>query len=261
MQIEYYQKFSQLDARLFLYVLAQDTFFNTLRPRQNGRRFADDTFKRIFLNENVRISIKISLKCVPNGPINNIPALVQIMAWRRSGDKPLYEPMMGSSLTHICVTRPKWVKMISVATNPITKRCRYNAVNFLPNPHNKHSIARPCMGCLLWVEIMFFRCRPCYVACNIMTYWTALERYSTVSINICFVGLNMSMFTRNYHYQTNYLCITCLQAITSTNADILSVGRLGTNINVIVLRYNNFWIQENAFEYVACKMVTILSRP
>ena len=33
--------------------------FNTLRPRQNGRRFADDTFKCIFLNENVRISIKI----------------------------------------------------------------------------------------------------------------------------------------------------------------------------------------------------------
>ena len=69
------------------------TFFtlNTLRPRQNGRRFADDTFKRIFLNENVRILIKISLKFVTNGPINNNPALVQIMAWRRSGDKPLSE--------------------------------------------------------------------------------------------------------------------------------------------------------------------------
>ena len=49
---------------------------NTLRPRQNGRRFADDTFKRIFLNENVRISIVISLMFVHKGPINNIPALV-----------------------------------------------------------------------------------------------------------------------------------------------------------------------------------------
>ena len=84
-------------------------WFNTLRPRQNGRRFADDTFKRIFLNENVRISIKISLKFVPKGPINNNPALVQIMAWRRSGDKPLSEPMMVILLTHICVTRPQWV--------------------------------------------------------------------------------------------------------------------------------------------------------
>ena len=83
--------------------------FNTLRPRQNGRRFTDDTFKCIFLNVNIRISIKISLKFVPKGQINNIPALVQIMAWRRSGDKPLSEPMMISLLTHICVTRPQWV--------------------------------------------------------------------------------------------------------------------------------------------------------
>ena len=80
---------------------------NTLRPRQNGRRFADDTFKRIFLNENVRISIKISMEFVPKSPINNNPALVQIMVWRRSGDKPLSEPMMVKLPTHICVTRPQ----------------------------------------------------------------------------------------------------------------------------------------------------------
>ena len=67
---------------------------NTLRPSQHGRHFADDTFKRIFLNENIIISIKISLKFVPKGPINNIPALVQIMAWRRPGNKPLSEAMM-----------------------------------------------------------------------------------------------------------------------------------------------------------------------
>ena len=81
---------------------------NTLRPRQNGRHFPDDIFRCIFLNENVQISIKISLKFVPKGPINNIPALVQIMAWHRPGDKPLSEPMMVSLLTHICVTRPQW---------------------------------------------------------------------------------------------------------------------------------------------------------
>ena len=50
------------------------------------------------------------LKFVPKGPINNIPALVQIMAWRRSGDKPLSEPIMVSLPTHICVTRPQWIK-------------------------------------------------------------------------------------------------------------------------------------------------------
>ena len=83
---------------------------NTLRPRQNGRHFADDIFKRIFLNENVWIPIKISLKFVPKGPISNIPAMVQIMAWRRPGDKPLSEPMIARLPTHICVTRPQWVK-------------------------------------------------------------------------------------------------------------------------------------------------------
>ena len=84
-------------------------WFNTLRPRQNGRHFAADISKCIFLNENDWISIKISLKFIPRGPINYIAALVQIMAWRRPGDKPLSEPMMIILLTHICVTRPQWV--------------------------------------------------------------------------------------------------------------------------------------------------------
>ena len=76
------------------------------RPRQNGRHFADDIFKRIFLKENVRISIKIPLNFVPKSPIDNIPALFQIMAWRRRpGDKPLSEAMMVSLLRHICVAR------------------------------------------------------------------------------------------------------------------------------------------------------------
>ena len=83
---------------------------NTLRPRLKGRHFPDDIFKWIFLNENVWISIYISLKFVPRGPINNIPALLQIMAWRRPGDKTLSEPMMVRLPTHMCVTLPEWVK-------------------------------------------------------------------------------------------------------------------------------------------------------
>ena len=84
--------------------------FNTLRPRQNGHHFPDDILKWIFLNENVWILINISLKFVLRGPINNIPALVQIMAWHWPGDKPLSEPIMVRLPTHICVTRPQWVK-------------------------------------------------------------------------------------------------------------------------------------------------------
>ena len=74
---------------------------NTLRLQQNGCHFADDLFNRIFLNKNVWISLKISLKSVPKGPIANIPALVQIMAWCRPGDKPLSEPMKVSLTTYI----------------------------------------------------------------------------------------------------------------------------------------------------------------
>ena len=92
-----------------------ETPINTLRPRQNGRLFPDDIFKCIFLNENVWISLRISLKFVPKVRINNIPALVQIMAWRRPGDKPLSQPMMVSLLTRICITRPQLI----AATCPI----------------------------------------------------------------------------------------------------------------------------------------------
>ena len=59
------------------------SWFNTLRPRGSRHHLADDIFKYIFLNENVWILINILLKFIPKGPINNIPALVQMMAWRR----------------------------------------------------------------------------------------------------------------------------------------------------------------------------------
>ena len=102
--------------RLVIHSTAR-TYINTLKPRQNGRHFADDTFKCIFLKENIRISTKISLKFVPKCPIDNIPALFQIKAWRRPGEKPLSEAMMVSLLTHICVVRPQWVNSNIVYIN------------------------------------------------------------------------------------------------------------------------------------------------
>ena len=64
-------------------------FVNTLMVRTNGHHFPDGIFKCIFLNEIVLMSIKISLKFVFKGPINNRLALVQIMAWCWSGNKHL----------------------------------------------------------------------------------------------------------------------------------------------------------------------------
>ena len=59
---------------------------NLLRPRQNGRLLADNIFRAIFLFENVCM-----LFIFPNGAIQIV---IQIMAWRRAGDKTLSEPMV-----------------------------------------------------------------------------------------------------------------------------------------------------------------------
>ena len=87
------------------------------------------------------ISLKIPLKFVPKGPINNIPALVQIMAWRRPGDKPLSEPMLVFVPTHICVTRPQWVKYgicyISATNCPIATKRKAN----IPNEHKASNVS------------------------------------------------------------------------------------------------------------------------
>ena len=55
---------------------------------------ANDNFKCIVWNENDWIPIGIALQFVPRGPIDNNPALVQVMAWRRTGDKPLPELLL-----------------------------------------------------------------------------------------------------------------------------------------------------------------------
>ena len=99
----YWSDFAYKPTGSFFYLL------NTMRSRQNDRQFPDDMLKCIWLNENVYIYMKISLKFVSNGPIKNILALVQIMVWRRPGDKSLYEWIMASLLPHICITRPRWV--------------------------------------------------------------------------------------------------------------------------------------------------------
>ena len=48
----------------------------------------------VFLKKNIWISIIISLKLIPKVPIDNTPSLVQVMSWRRTGHKPLSEPIV-----------------------------------------------------------------------------------------------------------------------------------------------------------------------
>ena len=70
-------------------ILCQLEHFQHIEAKQNGRHFADDIFKRIFLNENFPNSNKINfVEICSLWSIENNPALVRIMAW------PLSEPLM-----------------------------------------------------------------------------------------------------------------------------------------------------------------------
>ena len=62
------------------------TDVNSSHPEHNGCHFADDIFKSVFINESFCISIQILLKSVPNGPIDNKSALIQVMAWLWKGN-------------------------------------------------------------------------------------------------------------------------------------------------------------------------------
>ena len=84
-----------------------------------GQNEIDDSLQTtvshaFFFKENILIWIKISLKLIPKVSITNIPALVQIMAWRQPGAKQLSEPIMIILLMHICTTQPQWVNWISL---------------------------------------------------------------------------------------------------------------------------------------------------
>ena len=90
---------------------------NTLRLRQNGHHFADDIFEMHILGWKCMNFDYNYKNYVPKGAINNIPVLVQIMTWHWPGNKPLSETMMVRLLTHICITRTQWVKVVNITTN------------------------------------------------------------------------------------------------------------------------------------------------
>ena len=100
---------------------SRDSDLNTLRLKQNVHDSANDSFKCIFLNENVWIWIKMSLKFVPKGSVNNISALVQIMAWHQPGDKSLSESMI---LNYQCI-------YASLGLNELKRRQEWDQLIFI----------------------------------------------------------------------------------------------------------------------------------
>ena len=151
--VRIWEKIDSVIAALHCICPSQQYLLNTLRPRQNSRHLADNIFKCIFLNEKVWFPIKISLEFAPEGLINNIPALVQIMAWRRPGDKPLSAPMMASLPTHICVARPQWVNVQTFYIKEIMHT--YNGGGFiLVRPLLIHNST--CHKCIVYEEVEWF---------------------------------------------------------------------------------------------------------
>ena len=132
--------------RVYYDVILMDFPCNEHELETKWTPFRRRHFQLHFLEWNVWIPIKISLKFVPKGPINNIPALVQIMAWCRPGDEPLSELMMVSLLTHICVTRPQCVNYYPLAINWNAWQvwCSLQAVKFKPELDYLHISNQEC---------------------------------------------------------------------------------------------------------------------
>ena len=203
------------------------TSLNSLRRRPNRRHFADDIFKCISENEIEWISPRITLKFVSKVRINNIPAVVQTMAWRRPGDKPLSAPMMVSLLTHICVTRPQWVEHL----HAMLTDNRQNKVRKIKCMHlsAKFSLL-PLMGCSLMSNKQFSALMQTYHRLNLSASNTlTIElkcKFSIKSVHLtnvaihmyfcpCFCSLQLSHLTLNTHYADCFTCkLKCLHCLT-----------------------------------------------
>ena len=84
----------------------------TMRPRQNCRNLIlQMTYQNLLYCRKIVLFIQILLKIVSKGPIYNKPTLVQMMAWRWVGNKPLSDQWWPGLLMHKCITRPKWVNV------------------------------------------------------------------------------------------------------------------------------------------------------
>ena len=67
---------------------------NALRSEQNGCRFEHNIFNYIFVEENLCILVQIRLTFVLKGLIDNELALIQVMAWYQTGNRPFTEPLL-----------------------------------------------------------------------------------------------------------------------------------------------------------------------
>ena len=211
---------------------------NTLRPRQNGLRFADDVFKYVFLNENVWILIKISLKFVPKGLINNILALVQTMACHRSGAKPLPQPRDGLTTdAHHSVSTSKRIE----TDTKWSLFCRHFQFYWKLVPRVQLTINHNWFRSWLGADQ-----ETCYY---LDQYWPSILTHICITHTQWVREIFLTHWGRVTHIYVGRLTIIGpdnglspgrRQAIIWTNAGILLIGHLGTNFSEILINIYTF---------------------
>ena len=175
------------------------------------------TFSNAFFNENIWISITISLKFVPEGPINNIQSLVQIMTWHWSGDQPLLNQWWPSLLTHICITRPEWVTMCLIhmsfdANNTITQTWIYNFYVLGCSRSSRHyreeywhfDLIHKSQNAHVPYPTMLHSEQKCAYFCS---EWSIVW-YGTVHSGICELGQSVSILHDNAYSTSSTLKLT-----------------------------------------------------
>ena len=139
--------------------------------------------------------IKISLKFILRGTLNNIRAVVYMMAWRWPGDKPLFVPILYSLLTHLCGTRPQWVNLMHLCTFYVDYPSTIQGENVFTTPvsHFAYMYSQR-MSSKYIKQLHCFRCEwPWWIAIYCRTFtiglWHHWDTFIYSSANIIFLRM------------------------------------------------------------------------
>ena len=162
------------------------------------------------------------------------------MAWRRTGDKPLSEPMMVSLPTYLCITRPQWVNVfesdlyfIFICTFLLAAICYMNAWGSRQNGrHFRDNILKSIFltKILFWFQLTITQpngTKPLPDHAEpVLTHWGRVT-------HICVSKLTTIGWD-------NGLSPGRRQAIIWTNDGILLIRTLGTNFSEILGEIHSF---------------------
>ena len=106
---------------------------------------AGDNFKGIFLNEKFCILIRISMKFVPKGPIDNKRALIQAVAWCRISVRNRHSPLIDCKIVILILIRAQLKKRCKLLCQlfdssgphifkPCTKNCDTSRITWTVTP-------------------------------------------------------------------------------------------------------------------------------